>query len=101
MRFAAAIAAALVAGSLAGSAQSQPLRTTGTGLLAFSSELNAADVYMMNADGSGVTRLTADAAADRWPALSPDGTRVAYARKSDGGWHIFIKTLSTGAVEDL
>src|SRR6185437_13031806 len=101
MRFAAAVAIALLAGSLVGSAQSQPIRTAGNGLLAFSSELDTAEVFTMNPDGSGVKRLTADAAPDRWPALSPDGTRVAYARKSNGGWHIFIKTLGSGAIEDL
>jgi Tol biopolymer transport system component len=101
MRLAAVVAFVLAASSLTGSASSQPLRTTGTGLLAYSSELAAAEVYAMNADGSGVRRLTDDAAPDRWPDLSPDGTRIAYARKSSGSWHIFIETLSSGAVEDL
>jgi Tol biopolymer transport system component len=47
--------------------------------------LEAADIYVMNADGTGVTRLTNRAgtkiypgAADISPAWSPDGTRIAF-----------------------
>jgi Tol biopolymer transport system component len=36
------------------------------------------DVYVMNADGSGVTRLTDDPAQDRGPAWSPDGQRIVF-----------------------
>jgi Tol biopolymer transport system component len=48
-------------------------------------DLGAADIYVMNADGTGVTRLTNrsgskiyPAAADISPAWSPDGTRIAF-----------------------
>ena len=37
------------------------------------------DIYVMNADGSGVTRLTFDAQS-RSPAWSPDGNRIAFTR---------------------
>ncbi len=37
------------------------------------------EIWVMNADGSGATRLTKDAAADQHPAWSPDGTRIAFA----------------------
>ena len=37
------------------------------------------ELYVMNADGSAVQRLTSDAAVDRDPAWSPDGTKVAFA----------------------
>jgi Tol biopolymer transport system component len=36
------------------------------------------EIYVMNADGSGQTRLTFDAAIDQWPVWSPDGTLIAY-----------------------
>jgi TolB protein len=36
------------------------------------------DVYIVNADGSGLHRLTRDPQADFDPALSPDGNHVAY-----------------------
>ena len=42
----------------------------------------------MNADGSGVTRLTRDDAPDGQPAWSPDGTRLAFAStQCDEGWY--------------
>jgi Tol biopolymer transport system component len=41
-------------------------------------------VYVMNADGSGVTKLTGTRPADA-PAWSPDGTRVAF-QGGDGFW---------------
>jgi Tol biopolymer transport system component len=38
------------------------------------------EIYSMNADGSGVTRLTNDPARDLDPAWSPDGTKIAFTR---------------------
>jgi len=36
------------------------------------------DIWVMNADGSNARALTADAATDWEPSISPDGTRVAF-----------------------
>ena len=36
------------------------------------------EVYVMNADGSGLTRLTNHFAADITPVWSPDGTKIAF-----------------------
>ena len=36
------------------------------------------EIYVMNADGSGVTRLTDNSEADYNPAWSPDGKRIAF-----------------------
>ncbi|MDQ6885439.1 MAG: Ig-like domain repeat protein, partial [Candidatus Dormibacteraeota bacterium] len=38
----------------------------------------ASEIYLMQADGSGQTRLTRDYGLDTQPALSPDGTRIAF-----------------------
>lgn len=63
-------------------------------LLAFVSTRDGTpDIYRMNADGSGVTRLTDDTAADSNPSWSPDGNRVVFASDRDSnGW---IKDLYT------
>jgi len=38
-----------------------------------------AQIYVVNADGSELRRLT-DEGDNRWPSWSPDGTRIAFAR---------------------
>jgi len=101
MRFAAAIAplvAALLVAAPASSSSRGPVRG---GLLAFSSELHAAEVYAMKADGRGLRRLTDAAAPSRWPALSPDGSKLAFARKRNAGWAILVQGVRGGAVEDI
>ncbi len=49
------------------------------------------EVYAMNADGSGVTRLTVRDAHDVGPAWSPDGRRIAFhSNREDGNWDIYV-----------
>jgi Tol biopolymer transport system component/putative intracellular protease/amidase len=43
-----------------------------------------ADLYRMRPDGSGVERLTRTPGAEHEPAVSPDGTRIAYAYHVEG-----------------
>jgi Tol biopolymer transport system component len=40
-------------------------------------------IYVMNADGSGLRKLTTGPHADSRPAWSPDGSRIAFARAGD------------------
>ena len=56
-----------------------------SGLVAFTVGAGpAAEIWTMAADGSAPTRLTANGVADRMPAVSPDGARIAYATDSGG-----------------
>jgi TolB protein len=48
---------------------------------------NLQDLYSINTDGTGLTRLTRTAAKDLNPEWSPDGTRIAFLRQESGGKH--------------
>ena len=53
--------------------------------IAFTSERDGnRDIYVINADGTGETRLTTDQLADAAPVWSPDGRRMAFVR--GGAW---------------
>jgi TolB protein len=43
------------------------------------------DIYVMNADGTGQTRLTTGSDSEYDPAWSPDGTKIAFTRCCPGG----------------
>ncbi|UCD85310.1 MAG: PD40 domain-containing protein [Deltaproteobacteria bacterium] len=46
-------------------------------------------IYIMNADGSNVTRLTYYN-GDAYPALSPDGSKIAFRASRDGNYEIYV-----------
>lgn len=59
--------------------------------IAFSSTRNGrGDIYIMNADGSNVRRLTHHSAVDADPTWSPDGTRIAFVSLRDGNVEIYV-----------
>ena len=69
----------------------------GTRLAFWSLRDGNAEIYTMNADGSGVRRLTNDLARDAGPAWSPDGTRIAFDSERDGNGEIYsISPVGTG-----
>jgi Tol biopolymer transport system component len=45
---------------------------------------------VMNADGSGQTNLTNNAAWDYGPAWSPDGSKIAFTSSRDGDSEIYV-----------
>ena len=48
-----------------------------------------AEIYLMNADGSGLRRLTRHEATDTMPAFSSAGDRVAFTSFRDGNFEIY------------
>ncbi|MDY7076331.1 MAG: glycoside hydrolase family 88 protein [Chloroflexota bacterium] len=49
------------------------------------------DVFLMNADGSGLSNLTQTPDADEdTPIFSPDGSKIAFASDREGQWDIYL-----------
>jgi len=68
------------------------------------------DLYVVNADGSGFRRLTADGFGDFQPQWSPDGKTIAFATDRDSAsfgllkfspWRIALLDLATGTATVL
>ncbi len=62
------------------------------------------EIYVMNADGSGVEQLTFNDSDDRYPAWSPDGSRIVFAseRENDADMYdIYVMNADGSGVEQL
>jgi Tol biopolymer transport system component len=83
----------VVAGETASTSFTVSCRPVLRNRIVFSSDRDAGDseIYVMNPDGTGQTRLTTQPGEDLYPAVSPDGTRIAYTREMPGGsFDVFV-----------
>lgn len=58
-------------------------------------------IFVMNTDGSAQTRLTERSLTQRDPAISPDGTRIAFVSDRDGTEDIFVMNADGSGVTNL
>jgi serine/threonine-protein kinase len=61
----------------------------GTQLVSYSLVEPEGDLYLMNADGTGLRQLTSDTAIDRLPRWSPDGGSIAFFSDRTGELRIW------------
>jgi len=72
------------------------------GQIAFISDRDGArDIYVMNADGSGVTRLTNSQAFKYSLVWSPDGAKIASSSDRDGNDEIYVMNADGTGLVDL
>ena len=59
------------------------------------------ELYVMNADGSGQTRLTFNFFFDGNPTWSPDSQRIAFQSRADGDQEIFVVNVDGSGLTNL
>ncbi len=59
------------------------------------------DVYSIDVESGELTRLTDDPARDEYPALSPNGTKIAFTRQQDGVVDIYVMNADGAGVIQL
>lgn len=57
------------------------------------------DIYVINADGTGLTRLTYELAEDAEPAWSPDGKTIAFMSNRLAGDYFALYTMNAGGLD--
>lgn len=69
--------------------------------LAFNTQTNRDDLYILGTDGAGLRRLTEDNSKDRGPRWSPDGKKLAFFSNRGGPWEIWQYTMDGGQLTQL
>jgi TolB protein len=68
-----------------------PLRYIPVGKIAFESDRDGnQEIYLVNADGTNLSRLTNNPSADVFPAWSPNGAQLVFSSDRNGNPNIYI-----------
>jgi TolB protein len=59
------------------------------------------EIYVINVDGTDLTRITEELAEDGLPAWSPDGRAIAFASRRGGAWAIWAVSPNGGEAVKL
>ncbi|HEY3210808.1 MAG TPA: hypothetical protein VGL18_13655 [Actinomycetota bacterium] len=70
-----------------------------TGRITFSNGTD--DIWVVNADGSGLQRLTTNPANDFDPAWSPDGSKIAFRSERDGNNEVYVMEADGSRQRDV
>ncbi len=73
----------------------------GSKIVFYSERHGNAEIYVMNADGSDVVRLTDDPANEGYPAFSPDGRRISFDSDREGAFEIYTMNADGNDVRRL
>jgi Tol biopolymer transport system component len=73
----------------------------GTRIAFYSERDGNAEIYVMQADGSGVTRLTHTKADEGYPSWSPDGRTISFDSDRDGNFEIYAMNADGSNVRPL
>ncbi len=77
-----------------------PLTLGGTIFYAYHN-LGRANLWALTLGRAQPVRLTAGPWDDRDPAISPDGTRLAFSSRRNGSWNLYVLDLSTGLAQQI
>ena len=95
-------AASVTASAVPATPRPVSTRQGALGTIVFSARHGAHDHLWAVSPGEGSPILLTDGAFDdRDPAISPDGSQVAFASNRGGPWDLYLLSLSTGDVRQL
>jgi hypothetical protein len=58
-------------------------------------------LVLLHTDSGQAQPLTEITGPVRYPAISPDGNRVAFSRRQSGSWHLFVRDLAQSTEQQL